>query len=154
MGERPQLSSCREECTTTCYAFLRGCTSAKLHDWQGRCDCPSRAALYAPHLVDRELAIAMMTVAELLQWASMRNWGTPRVRRLEQRFDRYTILPVDREVCRHWAAIRATRSKAGRSISPQDAWIAATARRYSLTLVTHNPNDFQQIPGLTLITET
>jgi hypothetical protein len=35
----------------------------------------SRAAQYAPHLIDRELAIAMMTVAELLQWAAIRNWG-------------------------------------------------------------------------------
>ena len=113
----------------------------------------SRARLYAPHLLDRELAMAMMTVAELLQWAAIRKWGKPRVRRLEQLFDRSTILPVDMDVCRHWADIRATRSKAGLPISPQDAWIAATARRYRLALVTHNPDDFQPILGLTLITE-
>jgi tRNA(fMet)-specific endonuclease VapC len=51
----------------------------------------SRAALYAPHLLNRELAIAMMTVAELFQWAAMRNWGKPRVRRLEQHLERYTV---------------------------------------------------------------
>jgi len=49
--------------------------------------------------------------------------------------------------------VRAMRSKAGLPISPQDAWIAATARRYKLTLVTHNPDDYQQIPELTIITE-
>ncbi|MCG8349192.1 MAG: hypothetical protein MI924_15600 [Chloroflexales bacterium] len=27
----------------------------------------SRAALYAPHLLDRELAVSLMTVAELFQ---------------------------------------------------------------------------------------
>jgi predicted nucleic acid-binding protein len=113
----------------------------------------SRAALYAPHLVDRELAVAMMTVAELFQWAAIRNWGKPRVRRLEQFLDRYTLLPVDMELCRQWAEVRATRSKAGLPISPQDAWIAATARRYKLALVTHNPDDYQAIPGLTIITE-
>jgi predicted nucleic acid-binding protein len=113
----------------------------------------SRAALCAPHLLHRELAIAMMTVAELFQWAAIRNWGEPRVRRLEQRFERYTILPVDLDGCRQWAEVRATRSKAGLPISPQDAWIAATARRYHLALVTHNPDDYQQIPGLTIITE-
>ena len=113
----------------------------------------SRASLYAPHLLDRELALAMMTVAELLQWAAIRKWGKPRVRRLEQLFARSTILPIDMDVCRHWADIRATRSNIGLPISPQDAWIAATARRYRLALVTHNPDDFQQILGLTLITE-
>jgi tRNA(fMet)-specific endonuclease VapC len=113
----------------------------------------SRAAQYASHLVDRELAIAMMTVAELLQWAAIRNWGTPRIRRLEQLLVNYTILPVDIEVCQYWAEIRATRSRAGLPISPQDAWIAATALRYKLTLVTHNPNDYQHIPSLMIITE-
>ncbi len=103
----------------------------------------SRAALYAPHLLDRELAIAMMTVAELFQWAAIRNWGKPRVRRLEQLFERYTILPVDMDLCRQWAEVRATRSKVGLPISPQDAWIPATARRYHLVLVTHNPDDYQ-----------
>jgi tRNA(fMet)-specific endonuclease VapC len=113
----------------------------------------SRAALYAPHLLNRELAIAMMTVAELFQWAAIRNWGQPRVRRLEQHVERYTVLPVDIELCREWAEVRAKRSKAGLPISPQDAWIAATALRYQLALVTHNPDDYQALPGLTLISE-
>jgi predicted nucleic acid-binding protein len=113
----------------------------------------SRATLYAPHLVNRELAIAMMTVAELFQWAAIRNWGKPRVRRLEQHVERYTILPVDTELCRRWAEVRARRSRAGSPISPQDAWIAATALRYNLALVTHNPDDYQAIPGLTIMSE-
>ena len=55
----------------------------------------SRAALYAPHLLNHELAIAIMTVAELLQWAAIRHWGEARIRQLEAEFDKYTILPVD-----------------------------------------------------------
>ena len=113
----------------------------------------SRAALYAPHLVTRELAIAMMTVAELFQWAALRQWGKPRVRRLEQHMERYTILPVDIDLCRQWAEVRATRRRAGLPISPQDAWIAATALRYKLAFVTHNADDYQAIPGLTIISE-
>lgn len=113
----------------------------------------SRASLYAPHLLDRELAVSMMTVAELFQWAAVRDWGKARVRRLEQLLDRYTILPVDMALCRQWAEVRAVRSKSGLPISPQDAWIAATARRYKLALVTHNPADYQQISGLKIITE-
>jgi predicted nucleic acid-binding protein len=113
----------------------------------------SRAALYAPHLLKRELAIAMMTVAELFQWAAIRNWGKSRMRRLEQHVERYTVLPVDIDLCWQWAEVRATRSRAGLPISPQDAWIAATALRYRLALVTHNPDDYQAIPGLMIISE-
>ncbi|HSH82153.1 MAG TPA: type II toxin-antitoxin system VapC family toxin, partial [Herpetosiphonaceae bacterium] len=113
----------------------------------------SRAALYASHLLTKELAIAMMTVAELLQWAAIRKWGATRVQQLEAEFDKYTILPIDIAVCHAWATIRTHRSALGLPISPQDAWIAATALRYNLPLITHNPDDFQQIVGLTVITE-
>ena len=40
-----------------------------------------------------------------------------------------------------------------RPISPQDAWIAATALRYQIPLVTHNAADFDAVEGLTIITE-
>lgn len=114
----------------------------------------SRATSYAPHLLNRELAISMMTVAELFQWAAVRNWGNPRIEQLEQLIYRYTILPVDIELCRHWAEIRALCSKAGFPISPQDAWVAATARRYKLSLITHNDRDYQYIPDLSVISES
>lgn len=113
----------------------------------------SRAAAYAPHLLQRELAISMMTVAELFQWAALRDWGKVRVQRLERYLERYTIVPVDMALCRHWAEVRAIRARAGLPISPQDAWIAAAALRYHLALVTHNPADYQAIPGLTIISE-
>lgn len=78
----------------------------------------TRAKLYAPYLLDRELAISLMTVAELFQWAAIRNWGQPRRERLEQLLERYTFLPVDLDLCRYWAEIRAIRSKSGLPISP------------------------------------
>lgn len=113
----------------------------------------SRAELYQHHLVGQELAIAIMTVAELFQWAALRNWGEPRRKALERYLDRYTILPVEIITCRFWARIRAERVVAGLPISPQDTWIAATAIQHQIPLVTHNPDDFQHIEGLTVITE-
>ena len=113
----------------------------------------SRTALYAPHLRNQELALAMMTVAELFQWAEVRHWSLSRTQQLEDELNRYTILPVDIHVCRFWASVRATRSQLGLPISPQDAWIAATALRYDAPLVTHNPEDFRQIAGIRVITE-
>ena len=113
----------------------------------------SRGELYAPHLIDRELGIAIMTVAELFQWASMRQWGEKRIHQMETWLEQFTVLPVDLETCRTWGAVRAYRSALGLPISPQDAWVAATALRYQLELVTHNAGDYQQIPGLRVVSE-
>ncbi len=89
-----------------------------------------------------------MTVAELYQWAATRHWGQARIERLEHAFQLYLIIPVDIEMCRIWGAIRAECQRVGIPISPQDAWIAATALRYAIPLVTHNPSDYQAISGL------
>jgi predicted nucleic acid-binding protein len=112
----------------------------------------SRAESYAPHLENRGLAVSFMTVAELFQWAAMRNWGAHRTSQLEASLRNFTVLPFDIEVCRLWGEIRAKCGAAGRPISPQDAWIAATALQHQLPLVTHNPADFETIEELKLIT--
>lgn len=107
---------------------------------------------YIPLLSGHELALSFMTVAELFQWAILRQWGDRRVAQLEQYLSNYIIIPVDQLLCREWAQIRADQQNAGRVISPQDAWIAATAIRHDLSLVTHNIKDFREIPNLRLIT--
>jgi tRNA(fMet)-specific endonuclease VapC len=48
---------------------------------------------------------------------------------MEQELRKYLILPYDIKTCRLWGEIRAKCSKSGQPISPQDAWIAATARQ-------------------------
>lgn len=115
----------------------------------------TRAVAYAPHLhlLNQELAISLMNVAELFQWAGRRNWGVGRFQQLEVLLNSYTILPMDIETSRQWASVRVVRHNAGHPIAPQEAWIAATALRYSLPLSTHNADDFQKILGLTVITE-
>jgi tRNA(fMet)-specific endonuclease VapC len=60
----------------------------------------------------------------------------------------YPIIPVDIELCRIWGDLRAERQAIGPIISPQDAWIASTALRHNLPLVTNNAKDFQDIPQL------
>ena len=112
----------------------------------------SRMRDYAPYLLNQELAVALMTVAELYQWAVLHHWGATRQQQLEALITRYTILPADIPVCREWANVRAARVAIGRPISSQDAWIAATALRYQLPLVTHNPADYERIPNLRIIT--
>jgi len=107
---------------------------------------------YLPLLSGQDLALSFMTVAELFQWAILRQWGDRRLAQLEQYLANYIIIPVDQPLCREWAKVRADRQNAGRPISPQDAWIAAAALRYDLPLVTHNGKDFLEIPHLRLIT--
>jgi predicted nucleic acid-binding protein len=65
----------------------------------------SRATLYAPHLQRRRLAISFMTVAELFQWAFVRDWGEPRRQALETSLQKYAILPFDIMLCRLWGEI-------------------------------------------------
>ncbi|MGD9099315.1 MAG: type II toxin-antitoxin system VapC family toxin [Anaerolineae bacterium] len=112
----------------------------------------SRAASYVPYLQGRRLAISFMTVAELFQWAAIRNWGARRTSQLEASLENYIVLPFDIALCRLWGEVRARCRAAGRPISPQDAWVAATALQHHLPLVTHNPSDFEVIEGLELIT--
>lgn len=111
----------------------------------------SYADPYLPLLSRQELALSFMTVAELFQWAILRRWGDHRLAQFEQYLSNYLIIPVDQPLCREWAQIRADRQNIGRAISPQDAWIAATALRHDLPLVTHNIKDFQEIPHLRLL---
>lgn len=107
---------------------------------------------YAPLLRGHELALSFMTVAELFQWAILRQWGDRRLAQLEQYLLNYLVIPSDQPLCREWANVRSERQNVGRPISPQDAWIAATALRHNLPLVTHNLKDFRDIPNLQLIT--
>jgi predicted nucleic acid-binding protein len=63
----------------------------------------------------------------------------------------YLVVPCSEEMCDVWGRIRAERRH--RPISTDDAWIAATALAYGWPLATHNPRDFEGIPGLTVVTE-
>jgi len=93
-----------------------------------------------------------MTVAELFQWAGVRKWGTQRIAQLEQTLTAYLIIPADLEMCRIWGAARSAGQAAGKSIAPQDAWIAATALRHQIPLVTNNASDFRTIADLDIRT--
>jgi predicted nucleic acid-binding protein len=110
------------------------------------------ADAYMPVLSRHELALSFMTVAELFQWAILRQWGDRRLAELERYLSNYLVIPSDLLLCRAWAQVRADRQSIGRPISPQDAWIAATALRHNLPLVTHNIKDFVEIPNLQIIT--
>ena len=53
----------------------------------------TRAVAYAPLLNGNRLAISFMTVAELFEWAAIRNWGQRRLAQLEQTLVTHTVTP-------------------------------------------------------------
>jgi tRNA(fMet)-specific endonuclease VapC len=114
----------------------------------------SRANSYAALIQGHRLALSFMTVAELFQWAAVRKWGARRLAQLEQTLTAYLIVPVDIEMCRIWGRVRAERQAVGRPLSPQDAWVAATALRHTIPLVTHNVGDYLGITTLDMRTVT
>jgi predicted nucleic acid-binding protein len=97
--------------------------------------------------------IAAQTLAELEAMPLMNGWGQRRHVELRARIKKFTFAAADENVCLRWAEVRANAKRIGRPISVGDSWIAATALRHDAPLVTHNPDDFQNVPGLTVITE-
>lgn len=55
------------------------------------------------------------------------------------------LLPVDRETAVVWGGLMAEARRAGRGLPVMDGWIAASASRHGLTLVTRNSRDFAGI---------
>ncbi len=104
------------------------------------------ATTYRPHLT-----VSFQTVAELLEGAALAGWGPAKLGVLTSTLQNLLVLHTDQSVCQKWAEVRAARK--ARPIGVADAWIAATALAHGVELVTHNPSDFQSIPGLTVITE-
>jgi tRNA(fMet)-specific endonuclease VapC len=111
----------------------------------------TRAELYRKHLDGKRLALSFMTVAELYRWVVERKWGQKRIDDLRARLKRYVILPHDDETAWKYAEVR---SIPGHPIDPGDAWIAASALRHGIPLVTHNRKHFEHVPGLVVISES
>ena len=113
----------------------------------------TRGDLYQPVLDGKLLMIAAQTLAELELMPLVNNWGNKRHTELRLDLKKYAVVETDESVCLFWAEIQANATKKGCPISVGDAWIAATALAFDVPLVTHNPSDFYNVPGLTVITE-
>ena len=108
-------------------------------------------ALYEADLAGRTLLISFMTLAELERWAIQSKWGEARRRWLRLYLERFVILPYSRRLCTMWAEVTVAAQARGSRVECADAWIAATALRHDVPLVTHNRGDYLSVPGLKLI---
>lgn len=114
----------------------------------------SRATLYSPLLLDRQLCICFQTVAELRLWTLIRRWGPARREGMESLLARFVVLPYDSLMAQARAEVTAHRRRLGRPIDCGDAWIAACAVRHDATLLTHNAKDYAEVPGLKMISHS
>ena len=110
----------------------------------------SLAPKYADALRGSELILSFMTVAELRMGAISAGWGDRRRLLLEQFIQRFELVYSDDGLCTVWARIRAEARAAGRALSPQDAWIAATALALDAPLAANNRRDFEYVLKLQL----
>lgn len=112
--------------------------------------------LYAPHLLGRVAVIAVQTVAELRYGALVAGWGERRLRQLERLVSAAAVAPADDDLVWAHARLRVSCRRAGHALAGHahaaDLWIAATAVRHGLALVSHD-GVFGDAPGLALITE-
>jgi len=112
------------------------------------------AQRYQPHLFGNILVISFQTQAELLRWTIARHWGLQRKQHLETRMQRFVVEHSSDGLSAWWAEAMESSCRNGRPISPADAWIAATALKLGVPLITHNKNHFLGVDGLILISES
>ncbi len=110
-------------------------------------------AAYRAHLEGNVLALSFASAGELLLTARKARNPTQTVQYWKERLPHYVVLFPDLEMCEIWARITADCHRKGRPKQDNDLWIAATALRYELPLITHNRRDFEDIPGLAVISE-
>ena len=94
------------------------------------------------------LHLSAASLGELYTWALRARVSPTRMQRLREMLPLLSLLDVDADVARKFGELDAYLLDHGLSVSEIDLQNAATARVHDLTLVTHNVQDFTNIPGL------
>ncbi len=99
-----------------------------------------------------QVAISVVTLAELRLGVLLARDVTVRQRRMStwQLASGLEPLPIDPAVADEWARIVAELRQSGRRAPVNDVWIAATAIRHSMTVITRD-SDYAAIPGLEVV---
>lgn len=113
----------------------------------------TRGDAYRPHVKGKTVAISFVTVGELYYGAEKRKWSGKTLSYLQEKLKAVVVVPYDEELCRTYARIRNS-LPAGVVVAANDLWIAASAVRHSIPLITNNRKHFERIPGLTIISES
>ncbi len=96
------------------------------------------------------LHLSVVTVGELLTWALRANAPAARLQGVRDLLTGSQIVEVTLAVAEKFGEIRAALLDQGVPVGEMDLLNAATALVRNLTLVTHNLQDYTNIPGLTV----
>ncbi len=105
-----------------------------------------RLASHAPS----EIRLCSVVKAELLYGARHSQRFAENLKLLAHFFAPFVSLPFNDRCAEEYGQIRVELAQAGTLIGPNDLLIAAIARAYNLTLVTHNVEEFGRVNGLRL----
>jgi tRNA(fMet)-specific endonuclease VapC len=116
---------------------------------------PDRAAAYRRAIADDPILISFMTITELRFGALRAGWGELRRRGLERDLAQLVVVQPDDQLIQTCAELRASCERAGHGLGHKiheaDRWIAATAIRLSVDLVSDD-TVFRDVPDLAVRT--
>ncbi len=97
------------------------------------------------------LWISSITLGELYTWALRAKASPKRLQSVLDLLNDVIVLDVTPGVARKFGEVRAGLLDQGLPTPNLDLLIAATAVTHGLTLVTHNTQDYANVPGLTVV---
>jgi len=97
------------------------------------------------------LCISAITLGELYTWAYRDNATPQRLQGLRDMLSDVTVLDVTSAVGERFGQLQAGLLSIGKPAPGMDLMIAATAIVHDLTLVTHNTQDYTNVPNLRLV---
>jgi tRNA(fMet)-specific endonuclease VapC len=98
-----------------------------------------------------QLCVSAVVAAELFTWVLRAKASRSRLQGLSDFLKDVAFLEVNRDVARKFGEIRAYQLDRGLSTPDMDLLIAATAVLHGLTLVTHNVEDYANVPNLAVV---
>ena len=110
------------------------------------------AARYAELLEANEVVLSFVTPAEMRLGALNAQWGLRKKNLLEGYLARFAVCYPDDQLCTRWAEVKHESNQKGQPMSPQDAWIAATALYLDTPLVTNNAEHCVHLAKLQILT--
>ena len=100
--------------------------------------------------VGEDSVCTSIVVAAELRFGAMKKKSAVLSARVDALLDTLEVLPLDGDVDRVYAAIRARLESSGRPIGGNDYLIAASALTAECTLVTDNVQEFRRVPNLSV----
>ncbi|HCZ17058.1 MAG TPA: type II toxin-antitoxin system VapC family toxin [Accumulibacter sp.] len=97
-----------------------------------------------------DVAMSVVTWGELVLGAEKSRERSQTLAKITKLRTLVPVLDLSAAVGDRYGAIRGELESAGRTIGPNDLWIAAHAQTLGIALVTNNTGEFARVGGLTL----